>query len=95
MNRQQGNSILNKLKDGQDIDDESISAALIATGDLSRCVATRDGGAALDTALRGDEEDLWPQASRSLVAADAGADPTRPRRWCSAYLAGRNEQARQ
>lgn len=93
MNRAQANLILNKAKEGQNIDRESITAALVATGDLDGLLAQRNGSEALDAAVRRDEESLRPEASGSLVAADHSDDPENPRRWCSAYIAGRYEQA--
>ncbi len=99
MNTQQANTLLNKLREGQNYDFEQITAALIATGDLAGWRETHLVGS-LAAGMRSQGlvapvQDL-PAAARDapgecLVGANNRENRENPRPWCSAYIAGRYE----
>jgi hypothetical protein len=102
MTRDQGNQLLDKIKEGQTFDYEQITAALIATGDLAGWRETHLVGS-LAAGMRSQgmvapiqelSAGTRNTAGECLVGADDRENRENPRPWCSAYVAERYEQGK-
>lgn len=100
MTRDEGRAMLNKAREGQKVDDEQITAALVATGDLAGwgeahlvgSLATGMRSEGLAAPVEAASAGAWNQIGECLVGADDRENRENPRPWCSAYVAGRYEQ---
>ena len=100
MTKDKARLLLDKIREGQTFEDEQITAALIATGDLAGWRETHLVGS-LAAGMRSQGlvapvQDL-PTGTRGavgecLVGADDRENRENPRPWCSAYIAARYEQ---
>jgi hypothetical protein len=102
MTRDEGHGLLNRLQEGQKFDQDQITAALIATGDLagwreSEVVGSLAAGMRSQGLVAPVEDSparTRDQVCEQLVGRHDPTDRTNPRPWCSAYVAGRYEQGK-
>jgi len=100
MTRDDGHLLLNKIKEGQNFDFEQITAALIATGDLtgwretnlvgSLAAGMRSKGLVAPVEVAPARE--GNQVCERVVAGHDRENRENPRPWCSAYIASKYEQ---
>lgn len=99
MTRNEGHATLNKARDGQKVDDEQITAALIATGDLAGWRETHVVGSlaagvrsqGVDQAAQTASQGTGPTRSGRLVAANEGSHTEIAWSGWSKYLDCRHE----
>ena len=99
MTRDEGHSLLNKIREGQTFAYEEITAALIATGDLagwreSEMVGQLAKGMrseGLDSPLERQSQGSWPDQGDQLVERNDQPNRTHTRQGGGGFIAGRYE----
>jgi hypothetical protein len=74
MTRNEGHRLLNRLQEGTAFDQEQITAALIATGDLDRSLAAGMRSQGMDQAVHGTPQTAGQQVRPTVVGSDQGTD---------------------